>query len=257
MHQLRHAGHDDLAHVRGDRLLVFFGEISVDGVSHLRIEPQTARARDPRAAARAPGSARTPGIRQLRCSASLPWHVSHVTLSAPPTSGPSARRANGITSRSMNAAISLLRAPAAVRRNRIVVLRRPPAAATMFRARPMMPNTSANTASPRAASPWCGRRIDAAPGPSALRKKSGVERPALVAEQLGRAQLKNERQLRAVTNVRELERRAAAARTNTRTVLVPSEPLPPGLGQADALDVVAARARRPYGSYASRRGGNP
>ena len=40
MHQLRHAGHDDLAHVRGDRLFVFFGEISIDGISHLRIEPR-------------------------------------------------------------------------------------------------------------------------------------------------------------------------------------------------------------------------
>jgi hypothetical protein len=70
-----------------------------------------------------------------------------------------------------------------------------------------------------------GRKIDAAPGRARF-GKFRVERLRLVAEQLGRAQLKDERQLRTVTNIRELEWRAVAAGRHAHGA-GSSEALPP------------------------------
>ena len=90
VHQLRHAGHDDLAHVGSDRLLVFV----VRDIRRPRFasadRARTVRARDRRDATRARAARARRACATCAVSASLPWHVSHVTFSAPPTSGPRA-----------------------------------------------------------------------------------------------------------------------------------------------------------------------
>ena len=72
--------------------------------------------------------------------------------------------------------------------------------------------TREHAAWPRAPAPDAGAGSSGAAGPSALRKNSASSALGVVAEQLRRAQLKNERQLRAVVNVRQLEHGAVAPR---------------------------------------------
>ena len=120
----------------------------------------------------------------------------------------------------------------------------------------MMPNISANTSVAAKHQPLTRAQDRRRARAQRALEEVGVERPGVVAEQLGRAKLQNERQLRAVVNVRQLERRAAAPRKNANRAGA-RWPLPPGLGQADATRCRPAQAHGQYGSCASRRDENP